>query len=202
MNRNRIINILLAVCILAGLIVYGIIGYMNDSGRVSPNAAQTDYASLTEALAEIELGYCYNPVSLCVISFGSDNAGNILIVIKNKIPELVDLYAKINQPGVSNLYTCQKVKFTPEVYYCLGDPIADGTTVKMEVYSKNDNKLVASGSLLISFQGTPAPPTETAIETAEPSSTEMLINTPENSATEIPRSTPETSATETPALYP
>jgi hypothetical protein len=202
MNQNRITNILLAGFILVALIVCGVIGYMNDSGRFSPNAAQTEDASPTAALAEIELGYCYSPVNLCVISFGSDNAGNILIVIKNKIPELVDLYTKINQPGVSNLYTCQKVKFTPEVYYCLGDPIADGTTVKMEVYSKNDDKLVASGSLLISFQGTPAPTTETATETADPSSTEMQTNTPDPSAIEIPTSTPGVSATETPALYP
>jgi len=190
MKQNRITKILLAGFILVALIVCGVIGYMNDSGRVSPNAAQTDDTFSTDVPAEIELVYCYTPVSLCVISFGSDNAGNMLIVIRNNIPDLAEFYAKINQTETPELYTCQKVQFTRDVYYCLGNPIVDGTMVKMEVYSKSDDRLVASGSLLISLQGTPAPTTEMSTKTADPFSTE------------IPASTQEASATDTPALYP
>jgi hypothetical protein len=187
MKQNRITNILLAGFILAALIVCGVIGYMNDSGRVSPYPTQTEDASPTAASAEINLGYCSNLESLCVMSFSSDSVGNLLIAIKNKTPELAEFYAKINQPGVSNLYPCQKVKFTPEVYYCFGDPIANADMATMEIYSKDDDQLIASGSLQVHIGATPAPlPTEAPAATAEEVSTEAISTPATQPATATP----------------
>jgi hypothetical protein len=174
MKQNRKIIIILTGFILVALIVSGIIRYSNDSGGVSPNQAQADDALATDVPAEIDLVYCSSPASLCVISFGSDNAGNMLIVIKNNIPNLAEFYAKINQTGHSNLYTCQKVQFTRDVYYCLGSQILDGTMVTMDAYSKNDDRLVASGSILVSLESTPMPiitkrPIGTSSSSATPS---------------------------------
>jgi hypothetical protein len=178
MKQNRTTNIILAGFILVALIVCGIIGYINDSGRVYPFTTETGEATPTDTPADIELVYCYSPVSLCVISFGSDSAGNMLVVIRNNIPNLAEFYAKIKQTETPNLYPCQKVRFTRDVYYCLGSPIADGTMVTMDVYSKNDDRLVASGSLLVSVGATPMPTaTETPIVTEVPTDTTSIAVT-------------------------
>ena len=91
------------------------------------------------------------------------------------------LYAKIKPTDASNLYTCQKVQFTSDVYYCLGSQIPDGTMVTMDVYSKNDDRLVASGDLLVSLEAPPVPvvtkvPTATTAPT--PTTTQTSTATP------------------------
>jgi len=134
MKENRKTIIILAVLVLLGLVVCGVIGYVNDSGRASPNPAQADDISSTAVPAEVNMVYCYTPVNICVISFGNDSAGNMLIVIRNNIPDLPEFYAKISQDGASNLYPCQKVQSTRDVYYCVGSPIHDGTMATMDVY--------------------------------------------------------------------
>jgi hypothetical protein len=206
MNQTRKINIFLAGLILVALIVCGVIGYKNDSGRVSPFKTPTNDALPTNATAEIELVYCYTPVRLCINSFGSDNAGHMLIVIKNNIPGLVELYAKINQTGtpVPDLYPCQKVQFTPDIYYCMGNPIADGTLVTIDVYSKNDDQLVASGSLPVGIGATPVPvetttPTTTMTASATQISSTPATQTPSPSATLPATQTLAPSATTNPA---
>lgn len=217
MNQNRKTNILLAGFILVALIVCGVIGYKNDSGRVSPFKTPPDDALTTSATPEIELVYCYTPVRLCVNSFGSDNAGNMLIVIKNNLPGLVEFYAKINQTGTPapDLYPCQKVQFTPDIYYCMGSPIADGTLVTINIYSKNDDQLVAGGSLLVGIGATPVSVgtvelTTTMTATATQISPTPATQTPTPSATLpvtqtlAPSATPRPSpsATRTPQPYP
>jgi hypothetical protein len=88
----------------------------------------------------------------------------------------------------SDLYPCQKVEFASDIYYCMGSLIPDGTIVTMDVYSKSDDRLVASGEIIVSAEATPAPtmterPTETvsSIETETP--TETLVPTAETQIT-------------------
>ena len=181
MKQNRKTTIILVDFILVALIVCGVIGYINDSGRVSPTTAETDNAIPTDTPAAIDLVYCSSPASLCVTSFGSDNADNMLIVMRNSIPGLTEFYAKIKPTDASDLYTCQKVQFTSDVYYCLGSQITDGTMVTMDIYSKNDDRLVASGDLLVSLEAPPVPvvtkvPTATTAPT--PTTTQTSTATP------------------------
>lgn len=184
MNQNRKTTIIFIGFVLVALIVCGIIGYLNDSGRVYPFTTETGEATPTNAPADIELVYCYSPVSLCVISFGSDSAGNMLIVIRNNIPDLAEFYAQIKQTETPDLYPCQKVQFTRDIYYCLGNPIADGTMVTMNVYSKNGDRLVASGSLLVSVGATPMPTaTEAPTVTDVPTDTTSIAVTQPATAT-------------------
>jgi hypothetical protein len=163
---NRKTTIILVCFILVILIVCGVIGYINDSGRVSLTTAETEDTLPTDTPAAIDLVYCSSPASLCVISFGQDNAGNMLIVMRKSIPGLAEFYAKINPTDASDLYICQKVQFTSDIYYCIGSQIPDGTMVTMDVYSKNDDRLVASGRLPVSLEATSMP-----VTTIEPTGT-------------------------------
>jgi hypothetical protein len=244
MKQNRITKIILAGIILAGLVICAVIGYLNDSGRTSPNFGLLDEPLFTETPNAIDLVYCYNPVDLCIISFGQDSSGNLLIVIRNNIPGLKEFYAKLkpvealepNPTEVSNLsptetldpnlaatpsfsptespspeptktselYTCQKVQFASDVYYCMGSLIPDGTMVIMDVYSKSDDRLVASGRIPVSAEATPAPLiTETpSTFTAEPINTEVFTVTPESIKTATPTALPSSTVITPAYSYP
>jgi hypothetical protein len=259
MNQKRITAVILAVMVLVGLVVCGIIGYLNDkSGRTFPNFGSPNEPLSTETPNAIDLVYCYNPEDLCVISFGQDNASNLLIVMRNNIPGLKEFYAKVHTaksflpsqietlapvptafpdpkltltPGLSptetleatatdteipspgatkasDLYTCQKVEFASDVYYCMGNLIPDGTMVTMDVYSKSDDRLVASGEILVSTVATPAPtagetPTLTVEPlTVEPTNTEEFTVTPAPTKIATPAPTILPSATATIPAYP
>jgi hypothetical protein len=157
MKQNWNTIFILASFILVALIMWQIISYMSNAGPVSPTTAGVDQALPTEIPATIDFVYCSTPASLCVVSFGQDNSGNMLIVIRNNVPGLAEFYAKLNPTETSEFYPCQKVQFASDLYYCLGRQIPDNTMVTMNVYSKNDDQLVASGSLLVSLEPTPAP---------------------------------------------
>lgn len=256
MKQKIITAIILAGFILIGLIACGIVGYLNDStGRIEPNFGFPEEPSSTNTPIAVELVYCYNPVDLCVVSFGQDNTGNLLIVIRNNIPRLKEFYVKLHPaksflpnpteassvtptetlasnltatPSLSpaetleitptetetptpeptkasNLYTCQKVQFASDVYYCMGSLIADGSMVTMDVYSKSDDQLIANGEILISVNGTPPPVnTEetTSTVTAEPTNTEMFTVTPGLIKTATPTPTTLPSPTKTISAYP
>ena len=189
MNQNRITTILLAGFILIGLIVCGVIGYLNDSGRVSPTKTKTDDFMATDTPAAIDLVYCSSPASLCIISFGQDNAGNMLIVIRNKIPGLDEFYAKLDPAKPSNLYPCQKVQFASDIYYCLGSLIPDGTMVTMRVYSKSDDQLIASGRIPVSTIATPTP-NKTPTKAATPTTASEPTGTMPPSATQTSQAYP------------
>jgi hypothetical protein len=203
MKQNIKTTILVTSLILMAFIACGVIGYLNDSGRVSPTTAETDNTLPTDIPAEIDLAYCFSPASLCVISFGRDNADNMLIIVKNNIPDLAEFYTKIKQTDSTDLYSCQKVQFTSDIYYCLGKQISDGTTITMDIYSKNNDRLVASGSLLVSLEGTPAPIT-TKIPTGatSTSATKVPTGTASTSATKVPTGTTSPTVTQPPTLYP
>jgi hypothetical protein len=179
MNQNRKVTILLAGFVFLALILCGVIGYINDSGRVFPSKAGVADESYTATPAAIDFVYCNSPASLCVISFGRDNADNMLVVIKNNIPGLADFHANISQAGgTPDLYPCQKVQFVSDVYYCLGKQIPDGTMITVDIYSENDGRLVASGRLPVSLEAMPVASAEVPIATRSPSVTEQSPSYP------------------------
>ncbi len=154
MEQDKKIRLIFAGIILATIIACGVIGYVNSSNTSLANQAKTQTAAAS-GTAVIELMYCTEVTSLCVVSFGLDNAGNMLIVLKNDSPA-TEIYGKINQSGAENLYLCQKIGNSLDTYYCLGSQVPDRSKVTLEVYTKGNNVLLASGVLSVQFDATPA----------------------------------------------
>ncbi len=153
MHSERKTTIIIVGIVLVTLIICGFLGYMNDTRR-----ATTEPSSTPESESPINLTYCYtDALGLCIVSFGSDSAGNTLIVIRNSDPALAEFYLKITAADFRGRYECQQVRFSPDTFYCFGNQISDGSMVTIEVYLKNDNRLIASGTLLVSIGATPMP---------------------------------------------
>jgi hypothetical protein len=142
-----------------------VIGFINNGSDAAP-AKQVEVAQPASNPALIELGYCSDTARLCVVSFDCDNAENMLITVRNRLSTLPEFFIKIKQTDSNKLYECQKVKFSPNTFYCLGDQIPVEAQVTMEVYSKSNGNLTASGSLTIHY----GPVTEVA-STKAPTST-------------------------------
>ena len=142
--------------VLAAVLMCGAFGYMNDPRRSSN--LSTGSITITSAAAAhiVRLNYCYNNApAICIVSFGKDQAGNLLIVIRNDQPAVKQIFLSINQTTGAQLAQCQPVQFSDDLFYCTALSIQDGATTRIDLYSKSDNRLIASGIVLVSVNGTP-----------------------------------------------
>ena len=153
MEKERKQRLMFAGLILVALITCGVIGYTNRSDAGLSGLSKTQTA-LPAALPVSVTQYCLGTASLCVISFGLDNAGNMLIVLKHT-GAVKEIYARVKQPGTMHLLSCQNIEFSPETYYCLGDAVLQGSDITLEVYTKDGNILLASGEISVQFGATP-----------------------------------------------
>ncbi len=175
MNQRRKTTIILVGIILAILVICGFLGYANDPRRISGAVPGNNAALSATKILLIKLNYCYsNAASLCVVSFGQDNAKNSLIVLRNDDPALKQFYLKIKETDNLQVSECQQVQFSYDIFYCTATQLQDGAIVTIEVYSTNDNRLIASGLLTVYTNATPTIQSETT-------------NTP----TQIPTQTPK-----------
>jgi hypothetical protein len=154
MNEKRRTTLFIVCAVLVILIICGLIGYFNDPRR----GLSVSSATPSPAESLIELNYCYSPsISLCIVSFGEDNANNSLIVVKNSKRSLPAFYLNIRGAGDWQRYECQKVQFSSDIFYCSGAQLQDDILVTIEIHIKRDDRLIASGSLIVSVNATPAP---------------------------------------------
>jgi hypothetical protein len=152
MGQERKTRIILSGLVSISLMICGLIGYINDTGRISLSAPRTGAEQPVDIVRVIKLNYCgeENP-GLCIVSIGSDSAQNALIVLKNTDPALADLYVSIKLGSFTRLYPCRSVQLSEDTFYCLGDQIPDNEELTMGVYSKSNNRLLARG--FFSFSG-------------------------------------------------
>ena len=151
MEKDRRKKIAIAGLALLALILCGMIGYINRAGTSLSTQAKTETAL---SGADHRLWYCSMPASICVVSFGQDSAGNMLIVLMNNRPE-TEIYARLVPSETGEIYSCQKVEFSPDTYYCVGHQVLEGTTITLEIYAKQGDMLLASGELPVQYGATP-----------------------------------------------
>ena len=182
-NRKKtIIRTILAVVILMAC---GGLGYVNRGRQDLSVATKAESVLLDESSYANDLGYCSEDVRLCVVVFGFDNANNTLIVIKNFDPSISELYAVTKPAAPGSIYECQRVKFSTEIFYCLGNQVPNRTSITLEIYIKPGDRLVASGELFVEY---PATPVVTATQMQEATLAPTL--TVSNSITETLTITP------------
>jgi hypothetical protein len=104
----------------------------------------------------MKLNYCYSSApSLCIVSFGKDQTGSSLIVLRNGNPAWKQLFLKVKQTDILQISVCQQVQFSNDVYYCTVPTLLEGTDVQIGVYVADTSLLVASGLIRVSFGATP-----------------------------------------------
>jgi hypothetical protein len=104
-----------------------------------------------------ELAYCGgDPEALCVVSFGADHNGHMLINFMLPYPSYPRFHLKVLSAGSTGEYVCRVVEAIPGGAYCSGPRTPLGEAVVIEVYSVS-NALLARGVFVVSSIGLPTP---------------------------------------------
>ena len=149
MDRNRLIAGVAIAVVLIILFVYGLVqrrGEQPRAGQRSPLA---------------EVAYCSSEeVRPCIVSFGLDSDGNMLVNILTPKTSFPAFYLKIVHKDGESLYECQKVKNFPENVYCIGETMPLGEVLQFLLISKRDESLLAEGKFAIIGLALPTPEAE------------------------------------------
>jgi len=145
-NRNRLIAGAAVLAVLIILLVYGLIRERNRQPRAGHRAPLT------------ELVYCNSAnVRPCVVSFGLDSDGNMLVNILTPGSSFPTFYLKIVHEKGESVYDCQKVEKFPSNVYCMGEEMQVGKVLQFLLISKSEDALLAEGSFAIIGLALPTP---------------------------------------------
>ncbi len=121
---------------------------------------------------------------LCIVTFGTDSQNNIIINFQLPNADYPRFYVKASNRGNVNTYPCQIVTAAPTSVYCTGLRTPLGEYLDIEVYTNDEDTLIARGKFVVSalVRTTPVNLDET------PSTPDNLTGTPtfEASSTPIP----------------
>lgn len=142
MNRNRLIA---GFAILAILGITSVIGLVFLLNKWRPTQSQ-----LHQRAPVLELTYCNsNNTKPCIVSFGIDTDGNMLVNLFVPISSFSDFYLKIIRNTGEHIYECQAVENFPTSFYCIGEKLPPGETLQFMLVSNRDDILLAVGELPI-----------------------------------------------------
>jgi hypothetical protein len=153
-------------------------------------------------ISAVEATLCDEDASgLCVVNFGANNLNRMVIYFR--LPgEYPPFYVKAGNRDTVSVYTCEADESDVTLVRCTGVRTPLGETIDLEIYTTDEDRLIARGTFLVSAIAISTPvsqpselpaaeeiPTGESIETEEP----VVVDTP---MIEIP--TPELVTEEVP----
>ena len=189
---------MIAGILLTVVIVIGVMFLRNKEPDAPVVTVQGTPASVLE--------YCSDEgVKPCVVSFGLDMDGNMLVNLilpENSFP---NFYLKIARGGNTLKYICRRVGTTPLSAYCFGEKLPPGELLHLMLFSIEDDALLSEGDLSIIGLALPTlavvTPTFEESTPTEETAPLMTEEIPTESPTPIQLPPPATS-TPTPLSYP
>jgi hypothetical protein len=134
----------------------------------------------------VDLTLCDEDASnLCVVTFGADNQNQMVIHFQLPKEHYAAFYVKATNRGTTNKYPCEVSQAAPTTIYCTGVRTPLGETIDIEVYTIDNDTLIAHGTFLIS-----------AIAVVTPISQPTIATTEEETPTEFPSVTEEVTPTQ------
>ncbi len=130
---------------------------------------------------------------LCIVTFGANNLNRMVIYFQLPNAGYAPFYVKADNRGTVSVYSCEvdKVATATTHAYCTGVRTPLGETIDIEVYTTDEDKLIARGTFLVSAIALATPislpseiPTEAPAQPEAPVATEAPIT--EVPITEVP----------------
>jgi hypothetical protein len=172
-------NWIVAGIVVVVLLVAGTLLLMsNDTGTPQAAVQGTPASSLT---------YCNDEATRpCVVSFGVDADGNMLVNLLMPDRFFPAFYLKALRGAREIIYDCRRVNTAPNSAYCIGEKLPPGEVLHLMLLSTRDDTLLAEGDLSIIglafptvdvVTSTPITPTAGTL-TASPTQTRTPLRTP------------------------
>jgi hypothetical protein len=136
----------------------------------SREADPTPRATQTPLPPPVGVTFCdIDPADICLEGFGLDIEENLLVLFKVKDQVYADIYIRADGPDSEKFFECQQSENFPENIYCIGEPFPEGELIKLNIYSKSSNKLIAIGVFNVQFSNLPEPDFVFGTPSPEPS---------------------------------
>jgi hypothetical protein len=124
----------------------------------SQKADPTPQATQTAPPPPLDVTYCdIDPADICLEGFGLDLEERLLVLFKVSDQDYSHIYIHADGPDGEIFFECQQSEEFPEDVYCLGAPFPDEELIKLNIYSKSSNKLVAIGVFKVQYGDLPEP---------------------------------------------
>ena len=135
--------------------------------------------------------------NLCIVNFGANSLNRMVINFRLPTADYTPFYVKAKNRETVSVYTCEADKAVQTNVYCTGVRTPLGETIDVELYTTDEDKLIARGTFLVSAialatpislpSDTPVPPADTALPTNTPKKTQTLFPAPGGNGTSTPR---------------
>lgn len=100
--------------------------------------------------------YCdIDPSDLCLEGFGLDIDERLLILFKADDRLFTNIYIRTDGPDGEMLFDCQPSEDFLENVYCLGDEFPEGESIKLNIHSKRNDRLIALGVFNVQYTNLP-----------------------------------------------
>ena len=125
----------------------------------SREAEPTPEATQTSAPPPLSVTYCdIDPSDLCLDGFGQEGKDKLLILLKKKDQYFDDIDVQVEYDWEEYLFECDHSQVILGNIYCTGEVQPEnGETIQLNVYSKNDESLIAKGVFIVGYTNVPVP---------------------------------------------
>lgn len=137
--RSRVIHFLF-------LLMLGISSLFACTPRIPPlteNAVQTVSSPLLIPYCEV------SAARICLVGFGQDGSGNLLILLKTNDLSPADLSVVLEKASGNEQLKCQPIEGSLQGISCLAGRIVQDTKIKMDIYS--GDLLIAKGTFIVQY---------------------------------------------------
>ncbi|MGB7875487.1 MAG: hypothetical protein WBL25_13975 [Anaerolineales bacterium] len=107
---------------------------------------------------EPPLGITYCDIDLsdmCLVGFGLDIDDRLLILFRADDHFFADIYIRADGPDGEMVFECQQSENFIENVYCLGETFPEGGLIKLNIFSKSNDKLIAVGVFNVQYGALP-----------------------------------------------
>jgi hypothetical protein len=108
---------------------------------------------------------------LCIVNFGANSLNRMVIHFQLPSEGYAAFYVKATNRETVSVYTCEVDESVPTNAYCTGLRTPLGETIDLEVYTTDEDKLIARGMFLVSAIAISTPislPSESPVEEVLP----------------------------------
>jgi hypothetical protein len=122
----------------------------------NPEPEPTPTTTTTPEPPPLAITYCdIDRSDLCLEGFGLDNDERLLILFKADDRLFANIYIRSDGPDGEMIFECRQSEDFLENVYCLGDEFTEGESVKLNIHSKRNDRLIALGVFNVQYTNLP-----------------------------------------------